>query len=459
MEKRFKYTGLKVLVIGLGVSGYAVAKLLHAHGALVCVNELSKEPSSREKVEELTKIGISYIGGGHDIAILHDVDLVVKNPGIPYYTPFIEAIMARKIPIITEPEVAMSLCKAKVIALTGTNGKTTTTMLLYTMLKNYADNVYFAGNIGVAFSEIVETVTKNDIIVLELSSFQLMGMPSFAPDIAMILNLGDAHLDYHKSKQEYIDAKLAIYKNSKSPQVVIINADDSLLVSEISKRKPMAETMFFSLDKKCNGAYLMAGWIFFKTEKICLVADIIVPGSHNLQNILAGIVAAKQVGCSNEAIIAALKSFAGVEHRLEYVCSFEGIRFYNDSKATNIVAAQVALSSFVSPTIWLAGGLDRGNDITSIIPFCQSVKMIITFGQSQEKFAALADKMRISCVKVPEIQQAVEVALDNAQANDVVLLSPACASWDQFENFEQRGNSYKKIVKELILARIKGVQL
>lgn len=450
MKRIARFEGKHVLVIGMGISGYAVAKLLNKQGAHVTVNEVSETPSDEVKVQELKQIGISYIGGGHDIAILHDIDIVVKNPGIPYYAPFIQAIIERDIPIITEPEVAMSVCEAKVIALTGTNGKTTTTMLLYEMLKNYHEEVYFAGNIGIAFSEVAEKATANSIVVLELSSFQLMGMPSFSPKVAMILNLDEAHLDYHTDEKEYIMAKLNIFKHLKQESTYIINEDDETLVSYVEANKPHAKAMGFSLKHRTNGAYLHNGKIYYQEEKICNLADIVVPGAHNVQNVLASISAAKQVGINNQSILKALTTFSGVEHRLEYVMTLNERRFYNDSKSTNVKAAQVALSAFQQPIVWIAGGLDRGNDISGLIPFCERVKMIVTFGESQAKFVALADKMRISVARAETLAEATQVAYEFSETEDIILLSPACASWDQFKSFEERGRLFKEYCQALV---------
>jgi len=449
METIKDFLHKKVLVIGLGISGFAVAKLLKKLGAEVIVNEQNMLADDAEELKILQELGISYIGGGHNEEILVGIDVVVKNPGIPYYTDFIQKIIAQNIPIITEPEVAMSVCKAKVIALTATNGKTTTTMLVYEMLNNFFPEVYFAGNIGVAFSDVVQKASEDAYIVLELSSFQLKGMPTFKPDVAMILNIDEAHLDYHLDNSDYIAAKMAIFKNMTYQELLITNADDDLLNEIVEKYSPLAERLYFSLNKVIKGSYIKDNALYYNKQKVCLISDIVVPGAHNIQNVLAAITAVKRFAVSDEAIIAALKIFTGVEHRLEYVKTLETRRIYNDSKSTNVKAAQIALSAFQQPIVWIAGGLDRGNDISGLRPFCENVKTIVTFGQSQHKFEALANQMRISVAKADDLEEATKIAYDFSEVEDIILLSPACASWDQFKSFEQRGKLFKEYVEAL----------
>ena len=443
---KHEYRGKTVLVIGLGISGFGAAKLLHRLGATVIVNDMQMFDETDEKIQALKKLGVTLLGGGHDLVDLTEIDLVVKNPGIPYYQPFIQDILSRKIPIITEPELAMQVCQAKVIALTATNGKTTTTMMVYSMLKEQFQEVYFAGNIGVAFSEVVLEATENAYIVLELSSFQLMGMPTFAPDVALILNLDEAHLDYHTSKAEYIQAKLNIFKNMSDGGLLILNHDDLVLMEKAKEQHPTAKQEFFSVKEQVDGAYLVDKTLYYKQQPVCAISDIVVPGSHNLQNILAAITAVKHFGVTNEHIITALQSFTGVEHRLEFVVNHQGRRVYNDSKATNVKATQIALSAFQQPTVWIAGGLDRGNSIDGLRPFAENVKVVIAYGESQEKFIDLAQKMRVSAIRADSLEDAVGIAFDFSDEGDIILLSPASASWDQFKSFEERGRLFKAYV-------------
>lgn len=449
MKNTYLFQNKKVLVIGLGISGFGVAKLLHNLGAVVTVNDAKPFSADDEHIKVLRQLGINCIGGGHDAINLDEFELVVKNPGIPYYQPFIQKIMERKIPIITEPEVAMQVCKGKVIALTATNGKTTTTMMTYRMLKEHFPEVYFAGNIGVAFSEVAMQASKDAYIVLELSSFQLMGMPTFAPDVAMILNLDEAHLDYHNSKEEYVEAKLNIFKNMQQQGLLVLNHDDTTLMEKVAGKQPQMEINYFSLEDVVNGAYLKADDLMYQNEVVCKLSDIMVPGAHNLQNILASITAVKHVGVSNKHIINALQKFTGVEHRLEFVLNIAGRKIYNDSKATNVKATQIALSAFQEPIVWIAGGLDRGNDISGLRPFAENVKTVIAYGESREKFIDLAEQMHVSAARAETLEEALAIAYDFSDIDDVILLSPASASWDQFQSFEQRGKFFKTYVTEL----------
>jgi len=449
MTKHYVFQDKKVLVIGLGISGFAVAKLLHHLGAYVVVNDAKKFTADDAKVNALLALGIECLGGGHEQVDLTQIDIVVKNPGIPYYQPFIQEILKRKIPIITEPEVAMQVCKAKVIALTATNGKTTTTMMTYQMLKAQFSEVYFAGNVGVAFSEIAMKASKHAYIVLELSSFQLMGMPTFAADVAMILNLDEAHLDYHASKAEYIQAKLNIFKNMQENGLLVLNHDDGELLDKAFAQHPQMDIHYFSLKEKVNGAYLDVDTLYYNDEKVCALSDIVVPGAHNLQNILAAIVAVKHFGVANSNIIKALQTFTGVEHRLEFVMNLQGRRIYNDSKATNVKASQIALSAFQEPIIWIAGGLDRGNDIGGLRPFAEHVKVVVAYGESQEKFIDLAERMHVSAARADNLKEALAIAYDFSDTGDIILLSPASASWDQFKSFEERGSLFKEYAHTL----------
>jgi UDP-N-acetylmuramoylalanine--D-glutamate ligase len=449
VRKEYVFQGKRIVVVGLGISGFAVAKLLHNLGAIVTVNDAKPLVPTDEKIEELTALGITCIGGGHEMIDLTRVDLVIKNPGIPYYEPFIENILARGIPILTEPEVAMQVAKAKIIALTGTNGKTTTTMMIYKMLLEAGEEVYFAGNIGVPLSDVVLQASKDAYIVLELSSFQLMGMPTFRPDVAIMLNLDEAHLDYHSSREEYEQAKMNIFKNMGTTGLLVLNHDDTMLVDAVFSRRPEMAIEYFSLETKVNGSYLSNDFLWYAYETVCHVSEVHVPGAHNLQNILAAITAVKYFNVSDEHIVAALQTFTGMDHRLEFVDNICERRIYNDSKATNIKATQIALSAFQEPIIWIAGGLDRGADITSLRPFGEHVKAVVTFGESRDKFIALAAKMHVSSAKAHNLAEALAIAYDFSEAGDIILLSPASASWDQFASFEERGNVFKSCVKRL----------
>ncbi|MBU7592016.1 UDP-N-acetylmuramoyl-L-alanine--D-glutamate ligase [Metabacillus halosaccharovorans] len=444
------YLHKHVLVIGLAKSGLAAAKLLHRLGANVTVNDV-KATEEDSSVKELMSLGIKVIGGGHPLSLIDEnpVDIIVKNPGIPYLNPLIARAKEKNLPIITEVELAYKVSEADIIAITGSNGKTTTTTLIYEMLKVDQKLPLIAGNIGTVACEVAEKATKENVIVMELSSFQLLGTIDFKPAIAMILNIFDAHLDYHGTKDEYVYAKGKIYENQTNDDVSIININDNEVytLSETSR----AQKIYFSTSSVLeNGVYIKDECIWFKGERVINIKDIVLPGEHNLENILAAITAVKLRDVSNEAIYKVLTTFQGVKHRLQYVDSVEGRRFYNDSKATNILATSKALQAFSSPTILLAGGLDRGNEFDELKPFLKSVKAMILFGETAPKLERIAKESGIEHIKrVDNVEKAVSAAFNVSENDDVVLLSPACASWDQYKTFEERGDIFIQAVHKL----------
>jgi UDP-N-acetylmuramoylalanine--D-glutamate ligase len=443
------YRHKKILVLGLAMSGVGAASLLHKLGAFVTVNDrkpLSENPEAQGLLEQ----GITVICGDHPIELLDEgFELIVKNPGIPYHNPMIVGAMDRDIPIITEVELAYQISEAPIVGITGTNGKTTTTTLVYEILKEDAKSPYIAGNIGKVACEVAQVVNKDSTIVMELSSFQLMGIKEFQPKIAILTNLYDAHLDYHGTRKEYAHAKANITKNQTKSDYFIVNAEQQEVmdIAETSN----AQIIPFSTKRVLeSGAFVKDGWIYFDDEKIMETKELSLPGAHNLENILSAIAAAKLCLVRNESIYQVLTSFAGVKHRLQFVSEYNGRKFYNDSKATNILATENALAAFNQPTILLAGGLDRGNDFDSLIPALKNVKAIITFGQTAPKIEAAALEAGIkNQIRVDNVEKAVPAAYELSEPGDVILLSPACASWDQYKTFEVRGDIFIDAVHKL----------
>lgn len=449
MKKISDYLHKNVLVIGLAKSGLAAAKLLHQLGANVTVNDL-KAVDSDASVQELRELGVQVVCGDHPLSLISDsVELVVKNPGIPYSNPLISLAKKQNIPTITEVELAYKISEADIIAITGSNGKTTTTTLIYEMLKEAGKQPLIAGNIGTVACEVAQEATKDNVIVMELSSFQLLGTIEFKPAIAVLLNIFDAHLDYHGTKDEYVYAKGKIYENQIETDVSIVNFDDRE-VCELSE-KSHAEKLFFSTTTMLEGGtYIKDESIWYKNEQIILIKDIVLPGAHNLENILAAISAVKLRGATNDAIVKVLTSFKGVKHRLQFVKNLNNRRFYNDSKATNILATSKALQAFTVPTILLAGGLDRGNEFDELKPFLKHVKAMILFGETAPKLERIAKESGIEVIKrVDNVEQAVITAYEVSDEDDVIVLSPACASWDQFKTFEERGDIFIQAVHKL----------
>ncbi|HLQ71682.1 MAG TPA: UDP-N-acetylmuramoyl-L-alanine--D-glutamate ligase [Bacillota bacterium] len=438
-----------VLVLGLAKSGLAASKLCLEQGKKVRINDISTGENDAE-VAELNLLGAEMVLGSHPLSVLDDIEVVVKNPGIPYENPIIVEAEKRNIPIITEIELAGQLANESIIGITGSNGKTTVTMLITEILKKSEQPAKIAGNIGVVASDVVQTLQPNEQMVMELSSFQLLGTQTFKPKIAVLLNIFEAHLDYHKTFENYRKAKSQIFLNQTEEDYLVYNHDEKN-VKEIVKHARSTKIPFSLNEKLSNGAWVDSYYVYFKNEKIIERRLIRLVGKHNLENILAAICAAKLGGAKNEGIYEVLTTFSGVKHRLQFVDRIQNRLFYNDSKATNILATQQALSAFNQPIILLAGGLDRGNEFTGLLPYMKHVKAMVVFGETKEKLKQLAAASDIKDVyNVENVHEAAQKAYEISAKNDVILLSPACASWDQYKTFEERGNMFIQAVHTLV---------
>ncbi|KOO40739.1 UDP-N-acetylmuramoyl-L-alanine--D-glutamate ligase [Priestia koreensis] len=442
------YKEKNVLVLGLAKSGMAAAKLLNILGANVTVND-QKPFEENEAAQKLQEAGLKVVCGDHPLELLDGVEVIVKNPGIPYSNPLLAEALKRNISIITEVELSYQISEAPLIGITGSNGKTTTTTVIHKILEESNKKPLIAGNIGTVASEVAELATSENVIVMELSSFQLMGTKTFKPVISVFLNLFDAHLDYHGTREEYAHAKANIFANQTSSDYAVVNADDETVMSLAKSAR--ATVVPFSTSKVVeSGAYIKDGSMFFQQEEIMPVREIVLPGKHNLENILAAVAAAKLHGASTEAVKKVLTTFTGVKHRVQYVATVQDRKFYNDSKATNILATKAAVTAFEQPVILLAGGLDRGNEFDELKPYLKNVKAILTFGQTAEKIERVAKEAGIQTIKrVDNVEKAVPEAYQLSDAGDVILLSPACASWDQFKTFEERGDMFIDSVHRL----------
>ncbi|HGF7404187.1 TPA: UDP-N-acetylmuramoyl-L-alanine--D-glutamate ligase [Enterococcus faecium] len=452
MKKISTYENKKVLVLGLAKSGVSAAKLLHELGALVTVND-GKPFDENPEAQELLSLGIKVITGSHPIELLdEEFSLMVKNPGIPYSHPLVAKAQEMGIPVITEVELAYEVAECPIIGITGTNGKTTTTTMTGLLLNAGADQgiARLAGNIGYPASGVAQEAKPEDKIVMELSSFQLMGITDFRPHIAVITNIYEAHIDYHGTRKEYVKAKWNLQKNMTEKDYLILNWNQSEL-QELAQRTKARVLPFSTKEVLEDGVYADDYSIYYKKEKIMEISELGVPGKHNVENALAAISVAKLYGISNEAIRETLNLFHGVPHRTQYVREIQGRKFYNDSKATNILATKMALSGFeTSKVVLLAGGLDRGNTFDELIPSLKGIKAMVVFGQTKEKLMDAGKKAGIeTIVTADSVEQAVPLALENSTDGDVVLLSPANASWDQYPNFETRGNRFMEAVNRL----------
>ena len=448
MKTISKFANKKVLVLGLAKSGESAARLLDKLGAIVTVNDgkpFEENPAAQSLLEE----GIKVITGGHPLELLdEDFEWMVKNPGIPYNNPMVMRALEKKIPVITEVEMAYLISDAPIIGITGSNGKTTTTTMIAEVLTAGGQNGLLSGNIGFPASQVAQDAGETDTLVMELSSFQLMGIETFHPEIAVITNLMPTHLDYHGSFEEYVAAKWNIQKNMTASDYVVLNFNQDL-AKELAK-KTAAKVLPFSTKEKVDGAYLDGDVLTFRGEAIMTASELGVPGSHNVENALATIAVAKLRGIDNQVIRETLAHFGGVKHRLQYVGEINQVKFYNDSKSTNILATQKALSGFDnSKVILIAGGLDRGNEFDELVPDIKGLKKMVILGESAARVKRAADQAEVSYLDASDIRDATRKAFSVAEPGDIVLLSPANASWDMYKNFEVRGDEFLAVFKEL----------
>lgn len=456
MKQIDTYKDKNILVLGLGKSGFAVSKVLLQLGANLTLNDKA-DLDKNDKAQELKKLGVRVIGGHHPVELFDQehFDYMVKNPGIPYENPMVQKAEEKKVPIITEPEIALSCSEAPYVCVTGSNGKTTTVMLTQRILDHHLQksghHAYAVGNIGVPISEVVPKATKDDILVVEISSFQLLGVTDIDPKVAAIVDIyHNVHLDYHKTFENYVNAKLNVTRFQNSADYFIANFDQKDI---LKKEKETTKAKIQTFSEKDNSADYFIGdeYLESQSEKIMKIDDIKLPGIHNQQNCLVAIAISKLMGAENDDIQAVLSTFAGAKHRLQYVMTLDGRKIYNDSKSTNIEAATVAIPSFKQPEVLIAGGLDRGFTFDSLVPlFKEHVKAIVLYGETKYLLADAARKAGIKDIVIENtLQEAVPKAYELTEPGDVLLFSPACASWDQFRTFEERGDYFVSFVKEL----------
>lgn len=449
MKNIAQFKGKKILVLGLAKSGYAAAKLLHSVGAKVIVNDASPLENNKE-AEALLADGLHVICGGHPENLLDEsFDLIVKNPGIPYSNPILLQAAEKELPIWTEIELAYRISEAPIVGITGSNGKTTTTTLLYHMLNIGNEHPLIAGNIGTVACTVAEEAKEDNVIVLEASSFQLMGTEQFRPKIAILTNLYEAHLDYHGDIDAYRQAKAQIMKNQKDDDFFIYNADQEH-VEEIAADSNAIKIPFSVQGKKMFGITADDQQIYWNGEPFIERSIIKLPGKHNLENILCAVAAAILLGCKKSAIVDVLSSFTGVKHRMQFVKELNGRKYYNDSKATNTLATKSALTAFEGPVVLIAGGLDRGHSFEELRPYMAHVKAVIALGETKGRFAAFARSCGVAHVQeATTMEDAVLLAYESSVEKDIILLSPASASWDEYTSFEVRGDRFIDAVKAL----------
>ena len=444
-------TGKKVLVLGLAKSGKAAVELLKKLNATITVNEFA----SQDKIDcydEYVAQGIEMVVGGHpDELFERDFDFAVKNPGINYHKPFILRLKERGIPVYTEIELAYQVSQPQnYIAITGTNGKTTTVTLISEILKNAHRNTCLAGNVGTPYSQCVleDCLLENKgyDVVLEMSNFQLLDVDQFHPHISTIINLTPDHLDYMDSLDEYYASKTNIYRQCDDNDYFLENLDDSVLQGYLKEYPVHAKRVTFSLEKEAD-CMLQDGAIYFQGQHVLDLNEIKIVGKHNVQNMMIAICACALSHVDLECIHDTLASFGGVEHRIEYVKDIKGVKYYNDSKATNTDASIIALKAFDQPVILLMGGHEKGLDLAEMSSYKSQISHLICFGDARERFAK--EMHCESTFVVDHMKDAIEKAYEIAKEGDVVLLSPSTSSYDEFTGYEQRGRVFKDIVRQL----------
>ncbi|MBS6507668.1 MAG: UDP-N-acetylmuramoyl-L-alanine--D-glutamate ligase [Paraclostridium bifermentans] len=445
-----------VLLVGLAKTGVSTIKKLNKLGANIIVNDIKPKEKLEGIIEEIDNLdNIEYVLGKH-LENIENIDLTIVSPGVPLDLPFIEKIKSEGIKIIGEVELAYKLSKNPTfIGITGTNGKTTTTSLVGEMFKKANKDTYIVGNIGNPVIDTVDLTNENSYLVTELSSFQLESIEDFKPKVSTIINITEDHLNRHHTMENYINAKARVFKNQDKTDFTILNYDDSI-VRDLGKNSN-GNVLYFSIKEEVKqGAYLdKNNNIVIKVDGKELVlmnkSELSLPGNHNLENAMSAILMAYVLNIDTDVIIDTLRTFKGVEHRLEFVTNKDGIMFVNDSKGTNPDSTIKAINSYEKPIVLIAGGYEKQSDFTEMIKYAtKNVKALVLLGQTAEKIETTAKEHGIDNIsKVEDMEAAVKKAYEIAESGDVVLLSPACASWDMYPNFEARGLDFKENIYKL----------
>ncbi len=442
----------KIFILGLARSGYQAAKFLVERGNRVVLNDGKDEDNlDSTQIEELKGLGVEVVFGSHPDDLFDDsFDYLIKNPGVPIDHKYVLKAKELGIEVINEVEMAYRLLPDDVtlIGITGTNGKTTTTTLTYEIVKTaYKDRAFLAGNIGYPLCSILNEVKSGDIIVMEVSCQQLENLDKFKPNIAVMTNLSPAHIDFLKSYDNYKRVKTKLFKNQDSRDVAILNIENDDVMNSTKDIK--STTKYFSSRSEINGCYLREGSIYYYEDRVLDISDIFIAGRHNIENVMAAVMVAKELNIDNETITSVVREFRGVEHRLEYVDTVNGRMFYNDTEATNIKCTQIALSSFERPIVLILGGLERGQDFDELTPYITNVKCIVGIGQCRNRVLEYGSRINIPTYSYEFLSDGFNKCYEVSNEGDVILLSPASASWDQYKECEIRGAEFKKKVEEL----------
>lgn len=436
----------KIFILGMARSGYEAARLLASDNEILLTDMSEQNP---EHIKTLEDLGVKIKICDNPIDLIDDsFDIMIKNPGIKYTHPTVMKAKELNIEIINEVELAFQYLNKNVniIGVTGSNGKTTTVTLIYNIMKSAGFPVYLGGNIGTPLSGFVKDIKDNDYLVMEISDHQLCDMYNFKTNVSILNNIYEAHTDFHDSHERYVLTKKRIFNNHTNKDIAIINFDNKEAV-DISQ--DINSTKYY-FSKNCNqNVYLSNNAIYYTDEKIIDCDEIKLKGEHNYENIMAAISAVKIYNIGNDVICKVLKVFGGVEHRIEYVDTVLGVDYYNDSKATNCESTKIALKSFAQPILLILGGLDRGHSFDELTSYINNVKYIACYGETKERIKEYCDSVGKDCQIFDNLTNSTISCYEKANEGDIVLLSPACASWDQYKTFEERGNEFKNIIKNL----------
>ena len=443
----------KIFILGFAKSGYEVAKVLIKRNNYILINDGGKlKDIDKERYEELKSLGVNFIFGSHPEELFNEnFDVLIKNPGIAIDHKYVLKANELNIPVINEVEVFYDLMpkdkNIKIIGITGTNGKTTTTTLIYEMLKKDGFSVHLAGNIGYPLCSILDSLKENDIVVAEISCQQLENIDKFNPNIAVMTNISEAHLEFMKTYEHYKYVKSKFLQNQTKKDIAILNKND--LVLKKDSKNTRSQGKWDSSKDNIEGCYIKDNNIYYYDELVISLNDIKLRGVHNYENIMAAIMAVKELNCKTSSIKDILETFTGVEHRLEFIKEINGVKYYNDTEATNIKCTQIALSAFSEPTIIILGGYERGQNFDELLPFMKNVKAIIAIGTTRKRVESFAKKNNFKVYSYETLKEGFNKIKEIEEPGDIVLLSPASASWDYYNKCEERGEEFKNYVNNL----------
>lgn len=434
------YENKKIFILGMARSGYEVARLLASNNEILICDSKSQ---NKENVAELEKLGVNFIETIEPEKYLDaSYDLLIKNPAVFPYNPCVKKAQDLNIPVVNEMEVAYHFLPkdVKIIGVTGSNGKTTTTTLIYEVLKKAGSSVKLGGNIGTPLSQIVKSITSQDILLLEISDHQLIDFQDFKTNISVMTNLCPTHLDYHGSYEAYKNTKKKIFLPHTKEDIAIINEAN---YDSLELTKDILSTKYYFNSKE---NYIKDNYIYIDNKPIINTNEILIQGTHNYENILAMLLVLKVLNIDFKYAIDVLKTFKGVEHRIEFVRELNGVKYYNDSKSTNPVATITALKSFTNNIHLILGGMERSQDFTELKPYINKIKKVYAIGEVRNRIVDFCQKNNIPFAEYEHLKEAINSSQENATKGDIVLLSPASASWDQYARFEDRGAEFKEIV-------------